>query len=394
MIDSDMFLDELFKKLKIREKPIVDLPKIELREPPESPSNRRLKYYAVDGGSGMVKLEGGQTLYVARAVAVSRDELVRDLNAEINYWHSKPLLEAMRSEVEVGVALNAPSDVVLMDGSYYTMITKWITRVVRIAFMKAKLSEIASLPFTLRALASLGELVSKKKTVFISKNPSFKLFKNYYLLRELYERTRKSKYYVLSKDPILLKKELLADLSDESVRKYALLLLNSAITDMDLLKGEGISNALELPLPKQLRRLAFHLKWDEVIKMAIEYYEMSLGETMERVAVDLCAFRAPRLWWFKRDGVALTIEEPTGPSLCAAGSVNEIEKFPDLALEFLSKETPYPPLLEVAHMMSTLSSAQMAAYARMVASVVDLKIEKLREELISLSKGGIRGKSR
>ena len=385
-MNGDVFLDILFKKLRVRSKPAVSVPKIELKDPGDILDGVKRNYYAVDGGGGVIKLEGGRSLYVVRAVAVSKDDIIRDLDAEISYWYGKPILEAMRSWVELETASRAPIDLTVVDGSYYTMVVKWVTRVLRIALMRAKLSEIVSLPFTLRALKALEELTSKKEVVFISKNPSFRIFKNYYVLKKLYEETGEERYYSLMKDPSVIKKDLIYQAKREDLRDYVLLLLNSAVTDLDLLEGEGFSNALELPLPRQLRKFAPSLKWAEVVKMAKEYYEMSVGEDLDEPHPNLCNFKVPFIWWYKKGNTALAIEEVGGRSICSSSSIKEWETFPKLAPKVMGKEGDYPPLLEIAHALSTLSSSQLMSYASLISSVLDIKMESLREELISLSK--------
>ncbi|ALU12113.1 hypothetical protein EYM_00460 [Ignicoccus islandicus DSM 13165] len=385
MSEGDIFLDILFKRLQVKEKPELKVPKIGLKEP-EVTVNEIENFYAVDGGGGLAKLDGGRTFYVARAVATSREDIIRDLRAEVTYWHSKPLLEAMRSEVELKVALSAPGNAVVMDGSYYTMVTKWMTRILRIALMRAKLSEIVSFQPTISALNLLNELLLRKKIVFIAKNPSFKFFKNYYILRKMYEETGDEKYFLLMKEPLLNKKDLLTEAKRKSIREYVLLLLNSAVTDADLLEGEGLSSALELPLPKQLRKFASPSKWNEVSKMAAEYYELSVGESPRFDRFNVCNLRVPRIWWLKKGKVFLTIEELSEISICALTSIREREIVPNLALRILGNELEYPPLLEVAHMLSTLSSSQLLSYVNLLSTSMNIGIDGLREELISLSR--------
>ncbi|UXD22020.1 hypothetical protein IPA_00945 [Ignicoccus pacificus DSM 13166] len=377
----DVFVDLFLEKIRIRGSDLKFNAKIPLRP---LPKGEEVEQAGVDGGGGVLKLEGGKVLYIARAVAVSSDGMIRDMIVEVNPWESKPLLESMRSYVELSAASRVKDKELLMDGSYYTVVVRWLQRVARVALMKAKTSEILSLPYTLLALEKLVDIV-KKKPIFVAKSPRFKVFKDYLILKELYERTGYEKFYFLMKSPELDKKELIPYLRDPNARDLVQVLLSAAISDVDMIEGEGYTFGLELGLPRKIRRILSPSMIREIVQMARENYEMTTGEEAPRVNLEeLCYLKSPVLWWVSTGRVKFTVEEASGQPLCISSVRREIDAAPSALPHLVAHE--YNPWLALAHTISTLKGEQLMVYAQLLKARLGIGMEVIREDLLSTSR--------
>ncbi len=341
---------------------------------------------AVDGGGGVIKLEGRAVLYVARAALVSKDGIERDLVAEVSPWESKPVLEAMRSYVEMEVAKRYTGELLVMDGSYYTALNRWLQRIIRIALMKAKVSEIVSLPYTLLALQSLIDVV-KRGSIFIAKNPRFRVFKEYLILKKLYESTGKDKFFILMKEPRNLKKDLIEYLHDDAIKPMIMQLMNPSLYDSDMLEGEGVSFGLQPGMPRALRRFLSPPKLKEIVEMARESYRLTIGEEAPEVNLeDLCFLKSPVIWWVRSNGFTFTIEEPAGDPLCLASIRKEVNENPKSLPYLIGFKSSYNPWLTMAHVISTVRGEQLLTYAKLVKAKMGLGGEIIREELLYASR--------
>jgi hypothetical protein len=373
----DMFLE----KLSIRNGKEDYLPELELNPLPEPVE---VEQVGVDGGGGAAKLEGGKVLYVARAIAVSEEGIVRDLKAEVAPWESKPLLEAMRSFVELSVALKAPQKELLIDGSVYTMLTRWLQRVTRVALMKARTSEIISLPYTLLALEKLVAVI-KRKPIFISKSPKFKVFKDYLVLKKIYEIKGDDRFYEMLRTPELDKKALMIYLKDREIKDLIRTILNAAISDIDIVRGEGYSFGLELGIPQKVRRVINPPILREIVQMARENYEMTTGEEAPKVNLeDLCYSPSPVAWWVSKARVKFVVEELSGRPLCLSALRVERKEMPASLPHLIVSD--YNPWLTLAHSISTLKGEQLMMYLQLLRAKTGLDMEAIREDLLSTSR--------
>jgi len=378
-----MFLDLFLNKLKVRENWSNVNVKIQLRP---LPSPREAKVGAVDGGGRAAKLERGLVLYVARGALVSEEGIEREMIAEICPWESKPYLESARSLSELMVAQRFKGDLLLMDGSYYTIITRWLQRLFRIAMMRAKVSEIASLPYTLLALENIIKVI-KMNAVFVAKSPNFKIFKEYLLLKELFEETGDEKFFILMKEPYINKKDLIDFIKDPKIGRKISALLNASLSDIDLLEGEGVSKGLEPGVPRALRRFLSPSKLKEVVEIARENYQVTFGDDTPKVDLsELCFLRSPVVWWVKIGRVVFTVEEASGSPLCTSAVRREVDAYPRSLPKMLSSSNGYSYWLTLAHVVSTVKASHLETYLQLVRSRLGLESEAIREDLIFSSR--------
>ncbi|NPA84851.1 MAG: DNA double-strand break repair nuclease NurA [Crenarchaeota archaeon] len=362
---SDPFLDLFLRKVKELKVPAGSgtRPKIALRPLPEPKGSAA----GVDGGGGAARVSG-KSFRVARAVAVGEGHFDRELELELSPWESSAALEALRSSVELEVASRVKGRV-LLDGSAYTPLSKWITRVIRVAMGRAKLSEIIALPKTLEALGKLEEL-GKKRVTFVSKSPMIKIFKEYLLLKEQGELFEK---YVRGR---LSRKEL-----KELGRRRELF---EPSADVDLIEGEGVSVGLRLGLQEPLKNLLLPSKWKRVLDMALENYKLYTNETYDgRLPKDLCFLGAPVAWWASYGRWKVLIEELGDKPLCLARYREEVGSFPEGLPELLAGAgSTYNVWLTLAHSLSTLKGEQMLEYIKLMSIQKGLGLDEIREELI------------
>ncbi len=372
---TDIFFNILVSKIeKIsleRTRKSVQKISMEPLPPPEDKES-----VAVDGGGGSTRLLPGRVVRIVRAVAIGDNYMDKDLDVEVSEWESTSALEAARSVLELSLAAKA-SKVVLVDGSAYTMLSKWITRVVRIARGKAKASEIVALPKTLKALSALEELMKRKDVVFVSKSPLLKLFMEYETTKRLSKDDPKLfERYVRG---VMTRKDMM-----ELVYKYKIPMYGS---DVDMIQEEGCSYGLQLGLHEPLRKLLVPNAWSRVIRAAIENYKLFMGESYEGpMPKNLCFLPAPVGWWVKIGRWKLFVEEAAGKPLCLAKYRSETDLRPRaLPLLVAQAGATYNKWLTLAHALSTLSGEQMMNYVKVIALRLGVSLDELREELIYVS---------
>ena len=365
---NDPFLDLFLKKVRGLKTPQPLEPPFTISLSP-LPEPREEEVVGVDGGGGAARVSG-KSFRVARAVAIGKGYLDREMELELSPWESSAALEALRSSVELELTVRAPSTV-LLDGSAYTPLSKWITRVVRVARGRAKLSEIVALPKTLEALYKLQSL-GKKRVTFVSKSPMVKIFKEYTVLKrhpKLFER------YVRGR---LSPKEL------RDVAKRDLPELFDSTADADALKGEGVSFGLRLGLPEPLRNLIVPSRWKTVLEMALENYKIYVGgEYSGPLPKDLCFLGAPVAWWVSYGRWKVMVEEFGEKPLCLARYRERVEGVPrGLPALLAGSGSTYNVWLALAHSLSTLRGEHLMEYLKLLSLETGLGLDEIREELI------------
>ncbi len=377
---SDIFLDIFMEKLKKYEMPKRDL-NIDINMD-DLPEPKDTDQAAVDGGGGQTRLEGGLSIRIARAILIGNNILEKDLDLEIDEWDSLSSLEALRSSLELSLA-NRSNVLTFVDGSAYTQLSAWITRIIKIALGKAKSSEIVALPRTLSALNELLKL-NKSNVAFIAKEPKFRILKEVILAQRLtalegrdYSRCLrdgpldKKQLYVL----IMKHKQILRPLSSPS------------LLDSHIVTSEGVSKGITLGLPKKLRNRLFPSEFRKILNMAAEMYKFTVGRDIEipRGLEGICYMRAPIIWWVKYGRWKITIEEFSGPPLCLAPYREMGDVKPRTLAAFLSQSgSNYHAWLSLAHSLSTMRSEHFMTYLNILREQKDLSISTTREELLYL----------
>jgi len=359
----DIFLNKI-KSLKLPEKAPrpIEIPMSPLPEPKEGEA------VGVDGGSGAARL-AGRSFRVARAVAIGDSYLDKDLELEVSRWDSSAALEALRSSVELALAVRSPKRT-FVDGSAYTALSKWVTRVVRVARGRAKLSEILALPKTLLALSLLEELNKREDVAFVAKSPMVKFF---------------SEYLAMKKDQKLFERYVRGRISPKEMREIAMRRgLVDYAPDLEAIEGEGVSFGLRLGLLEPLRNLIVPSRWKAVLEMALENYKIYAGEEYEGpLPKDLCFVKAPVAWWASYGRWKVLVEEFGDKPLCLARYREEVRASPK-ALPYLlgGAGSTYNAWLALAHSLSTLRGEHLIEYLKLLSVETGLGLDEIREELI------------
>ncbi len=377
---SDLFLDLLMERLEVvrvqKNYVNAEIPLESLPEPEDIPQA------AVDGGGGHARLEGGLSIRIARAVLIGDDVFEKDLDLEIDEWDSLASLEALRSSLELRLA-NVSDVLTFVDGSAYTQIVTWISRIMKVASGKAKTSEIVALPKTIEALAELLEL-SKKPVAFVSKEPKFKVFKEIMLAERLSEVTDKDFLRVI-KDRPLDKKQIL-----EVIVKYKDSLgslASPSLLDVHMIRAEGVSKGVVVGLPRQVRSKLTPTTFRKILTMAAEMYKITVGKDIEipKGLENLCFMKAPVLWWVSFGRWKLTLEEFSGPPLCLAPYREMSDVMPrHLSALIAQSGSNYHSWLSLAHSLSTLRGEHMMTYLSIIKEKIGIGLSNAREELLFL----------
>ncbi len=139
---------------------------------------------AVDGGIGVVELDNGHKIVLARAAAVGRGVMKREFIADVLTVDSSAASWAYLIMVEslVGIAAleEGGFDYLLMDGSLYAKTIMLIHNLI----LTREFQSIFYIPEMIIALYSLSELLDKAeesgvRVVFVSKDSRFKILKEY-----------------------------------------------------------------------------------------------------------------------------------------------------------------------------------------------------------------------
>ncbi len=356
-------IQKIVKAVKSETFSITKVPWMPLPEPENCEAS------AVDGGGGIIYLGPASLLYIARAICVGKDK-IKDSKAEVLGWESTSFLEAMRSYLELKIANDTTSEYLFIDGSLITMLTKWVERIRRVAFMRSKTSEIVALKYTIPALKFLTDLMNK--ATFVIKDPKTVFFKNFILMREAYEISGDERFLNLSLRFSPKEAMELLKLHNGRVRELLRMTLNPMLRDVHLIPNEdGVSYALEIPIPVSSNKLN---AW---IKYAVEVYEEILDESLERPII---SFPRPsvRFWIVRNKGNVIAMEEGGTSTIKTI-----LREYPKSLRCFLSDSYSgvYHSLLELAHRLSTLRSDQLEAYALM-ARAYSGGIESIKGKLL------------
>lgn len=139
---------------------------------------------AVDGGIGLVELENGHKIVLARAAAVGRGLLKREFLVDVLTVDSSAVswaYLAMAESLAAAAALEEGGfDYLLMDGSLYAKAIMLIHNLI----LTREFQSIFYIPEMIAALYSLAELLAKAegagvKAVFVSKDSRFKVLKEH-----------------------------------------------------------------------------------------------------------------------------------------------------------------------------------------------------------------------
>lgn len=155
---------------------------------------------AVDGGSASEPLHGGGALYVARSIAIGPSGAVsaRKLFMGAARFRSGAFLDFLRSIAEYEVALEVveelkPGDYLLMDGSLTATLYRLLYRASRLVTGRGRLDlgELEADALSFRLIGLVGRLMDRVRArgvrlVYVSKDFSFRVLKEFVLLRELY----------------------------------------------------------------------------------------------------------------------------------------------------------------------------------------------------------------
>ena len=153
-----------------------------------------MKAAAIDGGLQEVKLSNGYSLSMARAIAVNNlgMEPIRAVKVSL-FPESSPGGILTMSVLEVEVALRAINEYgglrfILMDGSLFAKILEAL----HIILLGRNIGEIYAIPEAVNLVNSIHRLINEAvkrgiKLLFISKDNSLRVYKEYLILKKLSE---------------------------------------------------------------------------------------------------------------------------------------------------------------------------------------------------------------
>ncbi len=185
----DLFVQEAMGRIAKyaehqRSGPSLDflLSRIPVERAPEA--ERDLPAAAVDGGIGIVELDNGHKILLARAAAVGRGVLKREFLADVLAVNSSAVSWAyliMAESLAASAAVEEGGfDYLLMDGSLYAKAIMLIHNLI----LTREFQSIFYVPEMIAALYALAHMLEKAeeagiKTVFVSKDSRFKVLKEY-----------------------------------------------------------------------------------------------------------------------------------------------------------------------------------------------------------------------
>jgi len=366
---------------------------------------------AVDGGGGVIGVQGGGAVYVARAYGyVEGGEPERLLELRFYPARDSRVLDALRTWLEHRVATRLalrlpPGSLLLMDGSLWVTVTAAFTAVAKLASGAVQsLAEVYTGVLSGYALAEIALLAHRASergvtVLYVSKDHGFRALKEKVLLDAVasssraveplvssaldwYPVTRGDRLRLLEARRLLPQeaRQLLDAALDQSYRDQAFIADTAG-------RAPGYSWLLRLPPPRRLHRLVAQRGARGILEAAVDRAEQLLApgdEALEelrglasRAARALEELPCSRMLYIRPapGDPLLLAEEPGAPgTYLAPGRALEeprgrvMDAVAALARHYAGPDYYNVPLV-AAHLNASLDSRQLASYTRLLESL-------------------------